>query len=211
MQRRFILFYLILVSGTLYAQKDPVAKSILDKFSEKALAAPSVLMDFTLVVTDLVNNTTNKSEGILIIKESMYKLDLPENTIWFNGTTTFTYAPEVEEVTITEPDPDAEEFLTSPGLLFTLYRNDYKYRLIDESTNGFVIDLYPENLNTEFSRIRLHIAKDYILTTAEYKRKDGITILISVNDYDLTKKYNESFFNFNPGKYTNAEIIDMRF
>ncbi|MCD4770704.1 MAG: outer membrane lipoprotein carrier protein LolA [Bacteroidales bacterium] len=211
MKTRLILFYLILISGTLYAQKDPVAKSILDKFSEKALTAPSVLLDFTLVITDDINKTTNESEGILVIKESMYKLDLPENIIWFNGTTTFTYAPEVEEVTITEPDPDAEEFLTSPELLFTLYRNDYKYRLVDESTNGFVIDLYPENLITEFSRIRLHIAKNYVLTAAEYKRKDGITIMISVNDYNLTKKYNESFFNFDPGKYKNAEIIDMRF
>lgn len=211
MQRRYFLFCLILISGTLYAQNDPVAKSILDKFSEKALAAPSVLMDFTLIVTDDINNTTNESEGTLVIKESMYKLNLPENIIWFNGTTTFTYAPEVEEVIITEPDSDTEEFLTSPELLFTLYKNGYKHRLIGESTDGFVIDLYPENMDTEFIRIRLHITKDYLLIAAEYKRKDGITVLISVNDYNLTKKYNESFFKFDSAKYKDAEIIDMRF
>ena len=211
MYTRFILFFLIVISGTLFGQKDPVAKSVLDKFSEKALTAQSVMLDFSLTVTDEVNSTTSESQGVLIVKGDMYKLDLPENIIWFNGTTIYTYAPEVEEVTVTEPDPDDEKFLSSPGLLFTLYRDGYKYRLIGESPDGYLIDLYPEEPVTEFSRIRLHITRNHLLAEAEYKRKDGITMVITINNSDLTKKYPESFFNFDPGNYSEVEIIDMRF
>lgn len=205
-----ILFVLVPVLG-LMAQLDPVAKSVLDKFSEKALKANSVHLKFTMLVEDAVEESETSSEGEIIIQKNTYKLSLPDNIIWFDGKAIYTLVPDVEEVTITEPDPNDVAFLSQPSLLFTMYKEGYKIRMIEERPGSSVIDLYPEDLTIEFSRVRLTISKDYTLESIDYKRKDGITISLAVSEYNLKKTYKESFFQFNAKEYLNVDIIDMRF
>ena len=208
-----LLLYIsfLLCTCVAVAQTDPAAVSVLDHFSKKALEAPSVSMKFTLVVHDAVEDTHVESEGEIVIKGDRYKLTIPENIVWFDGSAIYTLVPEVEEVTITEPDPDSEAFFSSPSLLFTMYRENYKVRLVGESDEGSLVDLYPEKLDADFNRIRLLISKTYNLLSAEYKRKDGITLLLDVNDYNLKKRYKDDFFVFDEKKYSNVDVIDMRF
>jgi hypothetical protein len=60
-------------------------------------------------------------------------------------------------------------------------------------------------------RIRLAIGKTLNdLVSAEYKRKDGITVTLRVSDYSLKKVPDAAFFTFNPKNYKGVEIIDMR-
>ncbi|MEZ5010525.1 MAG: outer membrane lipoprotein carrier protein LolA [Bacteroidales bacterium] len=210
--KKVLLSSILLFSflAVIYAQKDPVAGKLLDQFSEKALSAPSVTMAFELTFTDAVEQTEETITGTAIIRKGSYKLLLPENSIWYNGEAIWTYSPEVNEVTITVPDPGDDTFVSDPESLFTMYREGYKYKLVEEKGNGNLVDLYPEDLNAEFSRIRLLISKSGDLSEAEYKRKDGITIFVKVKSYDLKKEYPASFFLFNPGDFPDVEIIDMR-
>lgn len=212
MKRKILISAIILICSTgLFSQTDHVAVSIMDKFSERALNSPSVSMTFHLLIEDSVEDTNMESEGEIVIKGNKYKLTVPENIIWFDGEAIYTLVPEVEELTITEPNPEDEAFLSSPSLLFTLYREGYKVRLVGESPEGSIIDLYPEDVSADFSRIRLYISKSYDLLSAEYRRKDGITMTIKVEDYDLKKKFKDMHFNFDSKKYSDVDIIDMRF
>ncbi|MDX2415787.1 MAG: outer membrane lipoprotein carrier protein LolA [Bacteroidales bacterium] len=212
MRKFYTLFSILLLSSSvLIAQVDDLALSILDKFSTKALNANSVSMKFQLLVEDAVEETENNSEGEIIIKDDTYKLSLPDNIVWFDGEAIYTLVPDVEEVTITEPNPEDEAFLSRPSLLFNMYKKGYKIRLIEERTDASIIDLYPEDLTQEYARIRLIVAKDYTLVGAEYKRKDGITISLTITEYNLKKNYKDSFFKFDEKQYKNVDIIDMRF
>ncbi len=198
-------------TSSLIAQDDPAAISILDKFSERALKASSVTMKFVLLIDDSIEESHMESQGEIAIMNNRYKLTIPENIIWFDGEAIYTLVPDVEEVTITEPDPNDEDFLSSPSLLFTMYRDGYKVRMVGESPEGSIIDLYPEELTADFSRIRLHISKAHDLLEAEYARKDGITMILRVSDFDISKKYKNAFFLFDSKKYGDVDIIDMRF
>lgn len=212
MFKKFIIIIAaILYSSILSAQTDTAALSILDKFSQEAIDAPSVSMGFILIVDDAVEESHSESEGEIVIKQNKYRLTIPENIVWFDGQAIYTLVPDVDEVTITEPDPDDETFFSSPSLLFTMYKEGYKVRLIEQSDKASVIDLYPEKLSADFNRIRLSIDKSYKLISAEYKRKDGITMTLEVTDYNLKKSYRDNFFTFDSKKYSNADIIDMRF
>jgi outer membrane lipoprotein carrier protein len=210
--KRINLLVLLFVAGvtTLTGQQDPVAGKILDRFSEKALSAPSVTMSFDLTIIDATEQTEETIEGRAVIRKGMYMLELPDNIIWFNGEAIWTLTPDVQEVTITEPDIEDETFISNPETLFTLYREGYKYRFIEDSPSGSIIDLYPEDLSAEFSRIRLIINKEANLGEAEYVRKDGITLFLVVKSYDLRKEYADGFFSFDAAKYPDVEIIDMR-
>ncbi|MCA1756977.1 MAG: outer membrane lipoprotein carrier protein LolA [Bacteroidales bacterium] len=213
MNGRLIVLFTILFSGTTgaSAQQDPVAGKILERFSEKALQAPAVTMQFTITLTDAIEGTSETVEGEIEISGNRYRLSIPDNIIWYNGEAVWTYTPDFEEVTITDPDTTTSLFITNPSALFSLHREGYKYRLMEETAAGSVIDLYPGDINTDFSRIRLLIGRDGSLAETEYKRKDGITLFLKVNSYDLGKSYPDSWFAFDRTKYSNAEIIDMRF
>ncbi|HCC71868.1 MAG TPA: hypothetical protein DEQ09_12070 [Bacteroidales bacterium] len=209
--KNILLPALIFLFCSLSAQKDPVATAILDKFSEKSLSAPSVSMKFNLRIHDKIEDSMQESEGQLVIKNNRYKLELPDNIIWFDGQSTWNLSPEVKEVTVSLPDPDENTFMTNPTSLFDIYKQDFKYRLLEKSEKASVIDLYPENpSNTEFSLIRLVIDEQNSLVSALYRRKDGIDLYIDVNKYSLKNDYPSEYFKFDPAKYPDVDIIDMR-
>ncbi len=211
MIRKILVAFILLIPALqALAQKDPVAGSILEKFSEKALSSPSITISFSLVTRDEVNSEENNTKGILAIKKNLYKLEMADNIVWFDGKSVWTLTPDVDEVTVTYPDTSGASFLSSPEKLFTLYREGYKYRLLEEKAGGSIIDLYPEDFDAEFVRIRLLITSDYKLSEAEYKRKDGYSMIISIDDYSLNKKYDDNYFTFDRSKYKNVDIIDMR-
>jgi outer membrane lipoprotein-sorting protein len=205
-----ILFFLLLTLN-ITGQNDPEAIKILDKFSENALKAPSVSMKFKMITTNLTDNKTDTLEGSVILSKDKYRLDLPDNTVWFNGEISWSYLSEEKEVTITKADKKDNTFQSRPSLIFSMYKKGYKSRLIEERPDSYIIDLYPEDIKSELLRVRLSIGKSLLnLISLEYKRKDGIINTLHVNEFDLKVKPEADTFIFQPGKYKDAEVIDMR-
>jgi len=211
--KKFVLLALICsyFIVNVIGQSDPKALSILDKFSAAATSAPSISMSFLLVSVDQVENSKDTLAGSVILSKDSYKLDLPDNIIWFNGVTSWSYLPAEQEVTITKPDKNDKSFENRPSLIFTMYKNDFKSRLLEEKPDYYLIDLYPEDVKNDLNRVRLTIEKPSLnLKSFEYKRRDGITLTLVVKDYNLKKVPDSGMFTFSPAKYKDVEIIDMR-
>lgn len=205
------LFFLSLLSQSSFAQNDPQATIILDKFADKAMKAPSVSMQFKLITKNLTDNTTDTLAGSVILSKDKYVLTLPDNTVWFNGETSWSYLPAEQEVTIAKAAKKDNSFQSRPSLIFTMYKKDYKSRLIEEKSDSYIVDLYPEDIKSEILRLRLSIGKSLLnLISLEYKRKDGIINTLYVNEYDLKVKPDANTFVFQPEKYKGVEVIDMR-
>jgi len=205
----FLFLYIITIE--LFGQSDPEATKILDKFSAAATSSPSVSMKFRLITISQIENINDTIDGSLIMAKDQYKLEFPDNITWFNGTATWSYLKAEKEVTITKPDKKDDSFLSKPSAIFTLYKKGYKTRFIEENGKSFIVDLYPEDIKTDLIRIRLAIGKSGLdLIGAEYKRKDGLTAYLVVNEYNLKMKPDPATFVFNPQNYKGVEIIDMR-
>jgi len=211
MRKQTVILLLSLITLTLSAQKDPEALKILSEFSRKATEAPSVTIDFKLITNDSKAGDVTTMSGSAIISGDKYKLVLDDYNIWTDGSNVWNYLPDANEVTITETDPDDDSFITRPSLLFTMYEEGYKIRLVEQTASEWVIDLYPEDIASDLIRIRMKIGKTlYDLIGAEYKTKDGVTITLTVDKYDLTFKPAGDFFTFKPADYKDVDIIDMR-
>ena len=212
MKIRIIILATVLLRLTdASAQTDPEAVKILDKFSTNALSAPSVSIKFKLVNDDLAENLSDTLTGSAIISKENYKLDLPNNTIWFNGNESWSYLEAEKELTITRPDKKDNSFQSKPSSIFTLHKKGYKIRLIDENASSWIIDLYPEDTKSDLIRIRLTIGKTGTdLRRIEYKQNDGVQITVLVTDYSLKVKPDRETFQFRPEKYKDIEIVDMR-
>jgi len=193
------------------AQNNAEAVKILDRFSRTALSAPSVSMKFDLETVDQMEGTDNKSTGSIILSKDRYRLEMPDNIIWFDGQTSWSYLPAEKEVTITRPEKNDDSFQSRPSAVFSLYRKDYKVRLLEEKESSYLIDLYPEKLDSDHVRIRLSIGKpSFDLKGIEYKYKNGVTVMLTVKDYDLKQVPDNSDFIFPTGRYKGVEINDMR-
>jgi outer membrane lipoprotein carrier protein len=206
-----ILALLLFLSLKTAGQNDPEAVKILDKFADNAHKAPSVSMKFKLLTVNQTDNTSDTLEGSVILSKDKYKLSLPDNIVWFNGETSWSYLPAEQEVTITKADKKDNSFQNRPSLIFSMYKKDYKNRLVDEKSDSYVIDLYPQDIKSELLRVRLIIGKSlFNLINLEYKRRDGVIITLLVSDYNLKVLPEANTFTFQPEKYKEAEIIDMR-
>lgn len=208
-QSLFLLFFMLAIHVT--AQQDPEAMKVLSEFSKRATSAPSVSMDFSLVTDDSRNEDVSTMEGSVILHGDMFMLTLSENSVWSDGKTIWSYLPDINEVTITENDPDDGSFMSKPSLLFSMYKKGYKVRLIEQTSGEWSIDLYPEDISGDMIRMRLKIGKpDYRLISAEYKTKEGITVTLDTQKYDLAFKPGTDFFTFRPAEHKGIDVIDMR-
>jgi len=212
MRFTILCFSLILLSAIKApGQNDNAAVKILDKFSAGALGAPSVSMKFDLVKTDQMENTKDTLKGSIILSKDKYRLDLKDNITWFNGETNWSYLTAEKEVTITKADKKDNSFQNRPSAIFSMYKKDFKCRLIEEKADSYIIDLYPDDINNDLIRVRLCIGKSTLdLRSFEYKKRDGIVITINVKEFNLKQKPESGTFTFLSEKYKGVEVIDMR-
>ncbi len=211
MKRSISIIVFSVFTTILPGQTDPEAVKVLDHFSSVASAAPSVSIKFDMVTINQAENKNDTVAGSLIMSKDQYRLEMPDNITWFNGSISWNYLKKEKECTITKPGKKDESFISKPSLIFTLYKKGYKTRLIEENAKSYLVDLYPEDIKSDLVRIRLSIGKaNTDLIVAEYKRKDGISIVLLVQDYNLKIKPQPSDFIFNAKNYKDAEVIDMR-
>ena len=209
--KRFLSIILFFAGYFANAQTDPAANAILDRFSARAANAPSVSLKFKLITDDLAERRSDTLTGAVIISKDSYKLEMSNNIIWFDGTTSWNYLIAEEELTITKPDKNDNSFMNKPSGIFTMYKTGYKTRLIEERADRWIIDLYPEDIKSNIVRVRLTIGKNLNdLKILEYKRTDGIIIYVVVNEYNLNIRPEPNLFVFDRTKYRVDYEMDMR-
>jgi len=213
--RYLILSLFIPLCCSLNAQQDPEAKVILDRMAEKIKQYQSIQSDFSLIVFDHKENHKNTSHGSIIIRGDKYKVASGGTTVYFNGTTMWTYAEEDNEVTITEPDSGDDDFLSNPAKVFAFYDRDFKYMYRGETTIDSTvmheIDLFPRNLDQPYSRIKVFIIKNTEqLAILSAVGKDGVDYSVFLKNMVTNKVFPDEVFTFEPAKHKKITVVDMR-
>jgi len=215
MKKYILLIFSLFFAYTSFAQYDNDAKIILNKVSKKTKSHSSIKVDFVVKYSDLKDNSSNTSKGNIILKGDKYILDFMNSTTYFNGETLWSYLKDVNEVNISEPDKEDNDIFSHPNKIFTIYEEGYKYKylgeLVKNNTSFYSIDLYPEDLNNEYSRIRLEINKSKLqISSARIFYKNGTRYLFSISNYVFNQQIPDSKFLFNTEKYPDIEVIDLR-
>lgn len=196
--------------------KDPEAKKILDKVSEKTDSYKNLRVKFNYVVENKQSGEKSVHMGYAFLSGKKYKIIIPDIEIFSDGKTVWTYMKDAREITITEPGPD-EESIFNPAVLFTIYKKGYKYLLIGKETidniQYEVIDLFPElEKESLYSKIRLRINPN---TNQLYKietyGKSGLNHIITVDEYKADITLSDELFTFNENMYPeDIELVDLR-
>jgi outer membrane lipoprotein-sorting protein len=219
--KRFIITLGLLVSVVMVRSQenqinqDPAAEQILDRVALKTKSMKSMQTDFELVIEDRKEKTKKSSTGTLLIMQDKYKITSEGSIVYFNGKTMWTYQSVNNEVTITEPGIQSDDFMSNPSMFFASYKLDFKYRYLRETTvNGsrcHEIDLFPKNLNQPYSRIKVFIGvKSDLPEIISSVGKDGVDYTIYLKNLLFDREISDATFTFDPTKFKKVEIVDMR-
>ena len=207
-----ILFTFSLISA---AQDHETAKKILDDFSTRFNSFTSIRTNFTFTDINLREQTHDSYEGKVTFKGKKFRLNVLESETWFDGKTLWNYLSDVNEVNISEPDPEDDIIINNPFQLFASYESRFNYSFRGElNENGkiiYEIDLLPKNLDLEYSRIRIRILKNNMdLLSAKYDKKDGNHYLVEISDIEINLNLPDSYFTFKTSDHPGVEVIDLR-
>jgi len=217
MRNTLTVIVLFLFLGTfLMAQSPEVlkAREILDEVSNTTQSYESIKADFTFTMENTRADISDSHDGSIIISDEKYKVTLMDYDNYFDGETLWTHLKEVGEVNISNPDP-MNDMMLSPANIFNIYKKGFRYIFAGETAmNGeevVVVDMFPEDRDKTFSRIKLFINKDnHHITKISQIGKDGSNYIIDVHNMETNIGCDSSTFRFDTSEHPDVDVIDMR-
>lgn len=206
--KQFIFGVLTITSINSFAQdQDPNAKIILDEMSNKNKKYTSITGDFVNIMENKTSGINREKEGSFIIQDKMYYLKLDQNQIFSDGEETIRY--DANDNFFYYMDDDEEIF--DPASIFSIYDNDFKYKLIGQQTiddkRCDVIYLWPINTeDKDYQRLEIFIDKttkqiyQFVSVSADQTR-----FIIKIKNISYNKTYTNSTFIFDESKYPGSE------
>ena len=213
MKKLTALVSLLCITLVSFGQYDENALKVLDAMSAKYKKIPAYSADISYSLINETDGINEEFQGEITVKGDKYKLELDEQVVINDGTTFWTYLPDVNEVNIDNYDPDEDEI--SPSKIYDAYKNGYKYLYTgDETVNGrkhAVIDLVPDDKDAQYFKIKLFIDQgDYSLSKWTMYDKSGNQYNYTITNFNGKINPSDSFFEFDASKYPGVEVIDLR-
>ena len=168
---------------------------------------------FLIEIKDSRNGKEETIPGILLLKGDKFKLSLRNVDTYFDGKTQSVFMSNEKEVTISIPEKEDLKDI-NPILLMKSYQTDYKMRYLGSKKEAGLmveeVELYPNDLKSQYSIIRLKISKDKLqLKSILLKGKSGIDTKLSIQNLEHKELY-DTMFVFDEKKFPDVEIIDLR-
>jgi len=207
-----------LISIVLFAsaQVDQKAKSILEKVTKTTQSYASMQATFDYVMDNKEMEIHETNKGTIVMKGDKYLLKLADLglEVYCNGKSVSTYMKDANEVTISPIDSESGEMM-NPSKIFTIYESGFNYKFVEEKLVAgkgvYVIDLFPQTKEIEYSKIRIEIEKDRMLIRrADMFAKEGNVYVVNVKDLKTNVEAPDVIFNFDKAKHPGVEVVDLR-
>ena len=158
-------------------------------------------------------NIDESREGTIIIKGNKYKIDMGAQQIFCDGETLWTYLVDDEEVMINSVEEGEDSF--SPKDLLSSYTKNYNSNFIKErKKNDIIVQVVVLKPITEktYSKVKLLIDKEKKqLISSTIFDKNGSKYIYQIKKFESNiDNINDADFIFDPKKYPDVEINDMR-
>lgn len=200
MKKLSLVFMLMLMSISIYAQNAAQARKILDKTAAVIGRKGGASANFT------VSGKYGNSSGTISIKGNKFNARTPQAVVWFDGKTQWTYMKKSQEVNISTPT-EAQQQSMNPYKFINIYKNGFKLGVKNVS-GGWQVHLYATNQKRTIKEMYVTIGKNYYPKTIKMRQSNGWTT-INVSNFK-PKNLSDSMFRFNAKDYPHAEVIDLR-
>jgi outer membrane lipoprotein carrier protein len=220
MMKKLLSGIFLLTTFTSYSQNsyigksDPEAKQILDNVSAKFKTYKTVVANFSLKIENSSGKAMGTKNGVVNIKGSKYRISVPGQEIYSDGTNIWTYDKAANEVQITQFDASANSI--TPQKMFTnFYDKDFLYKLNGETKKGNKtlqeIELTPVDKTKSFFKVLVDIDKSAkSIVSTEIFQKTGDRYVYTITSMKTNSNVSDNLFVFNAKDYPKVEVIDLR-
>lgn len=178
------------------------AKNVLDKCASVVSSKDGVKASFVMQSASFGN-----TNGNIAVKGRKFYATTPLATMWFDGTTQWTYLKKNNEVNISTPT-DAQLQAINPYNFINLYKKGFAYTMT-KSDKTFCVHLTANDSKQKIREMFITIEKKgYTPTEVKLLQNNRWTTFI-ISDF---KRENiaDGKFKFNSKDFPSAEVIDLR-
>lgn len=208
-----LLFAGLLASSSAHAQQDPKAGKILDQMSAKYQALKAFQASFTQTLENPSAKVKQNLSGDITVSGQKFRLKTSGQEVINNGTTTWTYLKNENEVNISESDPDTQEL--SPSQIYSMYKKGYKYTYVEQVKDGGelcdIIELTPEDRQNDVFKVRLTVRQnDKAIKNWRMFKKNGNRYTFIIKKFQANPPVSASTFAFDKSQYKGVKVVDLR-
>lgn len=201
MKKLYIILIMMLLPYGLCAQHADQAKAIIEKIEKTMREAGGIRASFE-----------GSNNGLLLMDGIKFYLNCNGIQTWYNGKTQWSYVMDSEEVNIS--NPTLEELQTiNPYILLQTYKEGFHYQYNGNKKingrKGYEIELFPKE-KTNYSSVILFVSDQFIPLNIQIKSEQQEPIVFRITSFQMHQRLIDEMFEFDSGKYPQAEIIDLR-
>ena len=206
--KTFLFSILTVLTLSTSAQKDALAKQILDQVGAKVKASKGILVNITLSSKNNKGKSMGTKQIALQMKGDKYLLKEGKMEILCDGVNIYNFdgANSISKSSVAESD----QTLSPQKLLAGNYDKDFNFKLLSQDNTKATIELYPIDKRKSFQKVTLVINKlQSALASALILDKSNNQTDVKVGSINYAASLNDKIFQFNRAKYPkNAEIFD---
>ena len=208
-----VLFLLVFIINISYSQTSIEGKNLLNQVSDKMGSYSSIQFDFSYVLNNRKEQINQESSGKITVSGDLYKLDFLDATQLYDGDLIYTIVPENEEITITNPDDELNEYTISPSYLLSFYKEGYDYqwdiKQFIRDKNIQFIKLVPidENTDIQYLLVGVDIDTKHLFRIIEIGN-NGTQTILTIEEMKTNVSLPINFFQFEKKDYPNFYIIE---
>ena len=190
-----ILFY----STVSFAQSaESVLKSLQNKFDS--------ITDLSADVTQKSNGKSSLSGKLFFKKDNNLRLELGNQTIIADGTTSWNYNKKDKKVIISNYDENGAGLLSINYLVYD-YPKDCDLSLSSEGSKTVLI-LKPKSKKNSLGEVKLVISKDNLIEKTFITNQSAGTMEVNFSNFKLNQNLSDSKFTFTAPEGTT--VVDIR-
>ena len=206
-----ILFVLTAWSG-LKAQKDKDAGALLKAVINKISEYKNFEADLSYTMVNKEMDINEEKNGKIYVEGDKYRIEMPGQIIISDGKTLWTYLEDSQEVMISNMEDNDQSI--SPTKILTSYNKDYKAKFGSDPKykKGSLKLIYlKSDKNPNFEKMSVVVDADKLeLKSFSVYDKNGNVFTYNILNLKPNVDLPEDTFTFDPKKYPDVEVVDMR-
>jgi outer membrane lipoprotein-sorting protein len=214
MYRSLLLLTGLFLAGFATAQDDAKAKGILDKVSAEMKTFKTISVEFTTIISTADEGSEPiRQSGKAHLKGDMYKIELGDQDIYFDGKVMVTHLKKEKEAYRGTAD-NMDDGMIKPNEMMTIWETGHRYKYDKETTHdgkpAHQINLYPKDpASKKYHTIILKIDKETNrVVSVLIKGKDGTNMKYLLKKLTENPDLPDSMFIFDCAKNPDVDCID---
>ena len=178
------------------------AREVLDKCATKVSAPEGIQAQFSMNSAQY-----GQASGTIAVKGRKFCASTDVTSMWFDGTTLWTYVKQNDEVNVTTPNDQQLEVL-NPYNFINLYKSGFNTTMTTTAQN-YVVHLTATDPQRKVQEMFITIGKStYMPSEVKLLQKQKWTTF-TIGQLKVTA-LPDATFRFNSSDFPSAEVIDLR-